>query len=92
MSNVSCNATVTVQNPQGLHMRPADMLVKTAGRYTSAIVIERDGQRVDGKSILGVLTLGATQGVELTILAEGPDASEALHDIVDLFGRNFDEG
>ncbi len=91
MSDVSSNATVTVQNPQGLHMRPADKLVKTAGRFTSSIMLEREGQRVDCKSILGVLTLGATQGSELRVLAEGPDAHQAVNEIVDLFGRSFDE-
>lgn len=91
MSDASSRATVTVQNPQGLHMRPADMLVKTAGRFACSIVVEKDGQRVDCKSILGILTLGATQGSELTIMADGPDAHHAVNEIVGLFGRSFDE-
>ncbi len=72
-------------------MRPADMLVKTAGRFTSNIVIERAGQRVDCKSILGILTLGATQGSELKIMADGPDAKQAIAEIASLFDRSFDE-
>jgi phosphocarrier protein HPr len=91
MSELTSQVTVVVQNPQGLHMRPADMLVKTAGRYSCNIFIEKAGQRVDCKSILGILTLGATQGSELSIQAAGPDAEKAIHEIVDLFDRSFDE-
>ena len=91
MSDVSSHVLVTVQNPQGLHMRPADMLVKMAGRFTSNIVIERAGQQVDCKSILGILTLGATQGSELKIMADGPDAQQAIAEIAGLFDRSFDE-
>lgn len=91
MSDVSSHVFVTVQNPQGLHMRPADMLVKMAGRFTSNIVIERAGQQVDCKSILGILTLGATQGSELKIMADGPDAQQAITEIAGLFDRSFDE-
>jgi phosphocarrier protein HPr len=91
MSELTSHAIVIVQNPQGLHMRPADMLVKVAGRYSSNISIERAGQRVDCKSILGILTLGATQGAELLIQADGPDAAEAVSEIVGLFDRSFDE-
>lgn len=91
MSETSNQATVTVRNAQGLHMRPADLLVRTAGRFASNIVIERAGQRVDCKSILGILTLGATQGSELSIEANGPDAQQAIDEIVGLFDRSFDE-
>lgn len=91
MNELTNQATVTVRNPQGLHMRPADLLVRTAGRFASKIIIERAGQRVDCKSILGILTLGATQGSELCILAEGPDAQQAISEIVGLFDRSFDE-
>lgn len=91
MSELTNHATVTVRNPQGLHMRPADALVRTAGRFTSNIMIERAGQTVDCKSILGILTLGATQGSELNIQAEGPDSMQAISEIVGLFDRSFDE-
>ena len=91
MNEPSNQATVTVRNAQGLHMRPADLLVRTAGRFASNIVIERAGQRVDCKSILGILTLGATQGSELSIQADGPDAQQAISEIVGLFDRSFDE-
>lgn len=91
MSELSSHAIVIVQNQQGLHMRPADMLVKTAGRFACEIVLEKAGQRVDCKSILGILTLGATHGSELSIEASGPDADQAVSEIVSLFQRNFDE-
>lgn len=91
MNAATQHAIVTVRNPQGLHMRPADILVKTAGRFESDIRIEKMGQQVDCKSILGILTLGAVQGCELAIAANGPDAPQAIAEIVDLFERGFDE-
>ena len=70
--------TVVVTNPQGLHARPADMFVKLASKYQSNIEVIKDGERVDGKSILAILTLAAVQGTQLRIEATGPDAEAAL--------------
>jgi phosphocarrier protein len=75
---------VVVSNKQGLHARPADMFAKTAARFDSRIEVVKDGHRVDGKSILGVLTLVAEQGTELSIEATGHDAQEALKALVAL--------
>ena len=80
-----------MNNPQGLHARPADLFVKLAGRFASTIPVIKDGERVDGKSILAILTLAAVQGTQLRIEATGPDADEALHALAELFLRNFDE-
>ncbi|MFO0923677.1 MAG: HPr family phosphocarrier protein [Pirellulales bacterium] len=91
MSDPVLTRLVIVRNANGLHMRPADLLVKTANRYQSEIQIEREGQAVDCKSILGLLTLGATQGCELTIRVQGTDADEALTKIVELFDQGFFE-
>ncbi len=91
MSDPTLTRLVTVRSPNGLHMRPADMLVKTAMKYACNIQIEREGQSVDCKSILGLLTLGATQGSELTIRANGVDATEAIEKIVELFDQGFFE-
>lgn len=91
MSTKTITRCVIVRNPQGLHMRPANMLVQTACRFASNIQIERDGQGVDCKSILGVLTLGATQGIQLTLHARGEDAEEALDTLVELFNQGFHE-
>ena len=83
--------TVTVRNPQGLHARPADLLVRMASAYQSNILIGRDGELVDCKSILSLLTLGAAQGTVLNISADGDDAEDALLAIGELFEAGFDD-
>ena len=91
MSSTPFHRTVTVCNAQGLHARPADMLVRLANRFESDIQIGKDGQLVDCKSILSILTLGAAQGTELSLSAEGPDAMLALQSISELFEAGFEE-
>jgi phosphotransferase system HPr (HPr) family protein len=81
--------TVTVRNPEGLHARPADLLVRIASKYESTILIGKDGEMVDCKSILSLLTLGAGQGTELSVSAEGADATAALESIAQLFEAAF---
>ena len=83
--------SVTVRNPQGLHARPADLLVRMASSFHSTISIGRDGEMVDCKSILSLLTLGAAQGTVLTISADGSDAEDAIDAITELFESGFDE-
>ena len=80
-----------VINRLGLHARASAKLVKSAGRYTSSIQIGTDSQTVDGKSIMGLMMLAATQGTTMTITVEGEDAESAMHDIVSLFENRFDE-
>ncbi|MBP49142.1 MAG: phosphocarrier protein HPr [Acidiferrobacteraceae bacterium] len=75
----------------GLHARASAKLVKSAGRYTSSILIGTDSETVDGKSIMGLMMLAATQGTTMTITIEGEDAENAMHDIVGLFENRFDE-
>jgi len=82
---------VVVANSQGLHARPADLLAREARRWQSRIELVAASQRVDGKSILDVLTLAAEAGTRLVIEATGPDAREALEAISGLFERNFEE-
>lgn len=82
---------VTVQNPEGLHMRPADKLVRTATHYQCQIELERAGQIADCRSMIGLLTLGAPQGTELTLRAQGPDAPMAIEAISRLFDSQFDD-
>jgi len=82
---------VVVANSQGLHARPADLLAREARRWQSRIELVAASQRVDGKSILDVLTLAAEAGTRLVIEATGPDAREALEAIGRLFERNFEE-
>ena len=82
---------VVVTNPQGIHARPADLLAKTANRFSSQIEIVKGSERVDGKSILSILTLAATEGTELSLEADGPDAEEALNALAELVEQNFAE-
>jgi phosphocarrier protein HPr len=91
MVDGTLSRTVVVTNPQGLHARPADAFVKTASRYASKIEVIKDGERIDGKSILAVLTLAAVEGTPLVIEVTGPDAQDALDALADLVLRNFDE-
>jgi len=91
MTECKAVRTVVVTNPQGLHARPADMFVKLAGQYQSKIEVVKDRERVDGKSILNILTLAAVEGTELQIEATGCDAEAALDALADLVARNFPE-
>lgn len=69
---------VEIVNPYGIHARPASELVKVAGRFKSEIAIGKDGVWVNGKSIMGVMTLAAEYGSAVTIRAEGDDAGKAV--------------
>lgn len=69
---------VRVQGEAGLHARPAGVLVKKAGEFSSKITLEKDGKAIDAKRLLAVLSLGAKQGDELTITVEGSDEETAL--------------
>jgi phosphocarrier protein len=82
---------VTIRNRAGMHARPAALLVKTASEYESRIYIEKDSERVNGKSIMGVITLGATYNTPLKIIADGPDETQALDAIEKLFENRFEE-
>ena len=78
-------------NKLGLHARAAAKLVKLSSTFESQIDIEKDGQRVNCKSIMGVMMLAASCGTMVTIIAEGPDEASALDAITDLINRRFDE-
>lgn len=82
---------VTVKNRAGLHTRPAASLVKLASKFKSEIVIVRDGFPINGKSIIGVMTLAAEQGCTLTVKIEGADEKEAFDEIVKYFDNGFGE-
>jgi phosphocarrier protein HPr len=80
-----------VSNKLGIHARPAAMFVKTASRFSCDIFVEKDGERVNGKSIMGLMMLAAGPGSKLTVHAQGHDASQALSEIEILINRKFDE-
>ena len=78
-------------NKLGLHARAAAKLVTLASRFNSDIQIGRNGQKVNGKSIMGVMLLAASKGTTITVYADGEDAEEAAHQIGELIARRFDE-
>lgn len=80
-----------VVNKLGIHARPAAMFVKVANRYRCEIFVEKDGEKVNGKSIMGLMMLAAGPGSKLKVHAEGNDASAALTEIEGLIKRKFDE-
>ena len=82
---------VTVINKLGVHARPAAMFVKVANKFASDITVEKDGEQVNGKSIMGLMMLAAGQGSKLIISAAGPDAEAAVRELESLFQRKFDE-
>lgn len=80
---------VVVQNQVGLHARPATFFIQKANEYKSSIWIEKDSRRVNAKSLLGVLSLGITKGLTITIVAEGTDEEEAVSDLTELIASSF---
>jgi phosphocarrier protein HPr len=80
-----------VSNKLGMHARPAAMFVKTANRFACDIFVEKDGEKVNGKSIMGLMMLAAGPGSKLTVSALGSDASQALAELEILIKRKFDE-
>ena len=72
---------LTIKNEQGLHARPAAVFVQIANKYESDIIVKKGAQEVNGKSIMGLLTLAAEKGAKLSIKANGPDAKEAIEEL-----------
>lgn len=83
--------TVTIKNKLGLHARAAVKLVNLANRFESSVRIEKDGSEIDGKSILGILTLAAIQGSNITLKVSGRDELKAMEALVGLIDDRFQE-
>lgn len=83
--------TVTIKNRAGIHARPAALLVQTANRFSANIFLEKDGEKINGKSIMGILTLAATYNSPIKIIADGSDEEDALQTICRLFDTKFEE-
>lgn len=83
--------SVTIVNNAGLHTRPAATIVKMAAKYESEFYIIKDGMNINGKSIIGVMTLAAAKGSTLTLQFDGSDEEQAAAEILDYFKRGFDE-
>jgi len=86
-----CAREVVIQNRNGLHARPAAMLVKVSSRFRAEIWIEKDGERVNGKSIMGLMMLAAGKGSKLSLIAEGADADRAIEELQSLIESRFGE-
>ena len=82
---------VVVKNKLGLHARAAAMLVEGVSRFKSDIALIKEGHEVDAKSIMGVMTLAAGKGTDITVRVDGADEESALEKVIELFERKFDE-
>src|SRR5918997_6537569 len=82
---------ITIVNRLGMHARPAAMFVRIASRFRCEVWVEKDGEQINGKSIMGLMMLAAGQGSKLRIRCEGPDAQEALCEIEQLIAGRFNE-
>ena len=83
--------TAVINSEVGLHARPATFFIQKANEFKSSIWVEKDHRRVNAKSLLGVLSMGITQGTEITIVAEGPDEVVAADSLAELISSNFSE-
>jgi phosphocarrier protein HPr len=83
--------TVTIKNKAGMHTRPAATIVKMAAKYKCDFYIQKDDLHINGKSIIGVMTLAAEMGSKVTLTFEGEDEEQASNEITDYFNRGFDE-
>jgi phosphocarrier protein len=91
VNDTSLTKEFTVLNKLGVHARPAALFVKTANRYECDIYVEKDGETVNGKSIMGMMMLAAGPGCKLQVHAKGQDAMQALTALEGLIHRKFDE-
>jgi phosphocarrier protein HPr len=83
--------TFLIVNSLGLHARAAAQLVQIANRFRSEVLVEKDGTEVNGKSIMGVLTLAAAKGAQITVSAEGDDSDQALQALAKVIESGFGE-
>ncbi len=81
----------TIKNRAGIHARPSAMIAQTAVKFTSRVFLEKGGNRINAKSIMGIITLAASFGSVIKIIAEGPDEQAAAEAIKALFDSGFNE-
>ena len=80
---------VTIKNNIGIHARPATLFIQKANSYASSIWIQKDDRRISAKSLLGVLSMGITGGMTITLIADGPDEAEALNGLEELVSNSL---
>ncbi|MCX7868051.1 HPr family phosphocarrier protein [Limisphaera sp. VF-2] len=83
--------SLVITNKLGLHARPAALFVKTANRFNSEVLVEKDGETINGKSIMGLMMLAAGPGSRLTLHVRGHDAAQALAELEALVQNKFNE-
>ncbi len=83
--------TTTIKNKTGIHARPASVFVQTASKFKSKVQIAAKGKKVDAKSILMIMSMGLSNGTEITISADGADEADAVKTLVDLVDSKFGE-
>ena len=91
MSEEAVEISLKVTNQMGVHARPAAMIVRISNNYTGEIWVEKDGERVNGKSIMGIMMLAAGKGTELKFHADCENAKDFCKEITELFVSNFQE-
>jgi phosphocarrier protein HPr len=80
-----------VQNKMGIHARPAAMIVRVTNKFKSEVLVEKDEEQVNGKSIMGLMMLAAAKGSKVKFIATGEDAPAMLTELEALFAKRFDE-
>jgi phosphocarrier protein HPr len=83
---------VKIRNPQGLHARPASTFVKIANRFEAEVTVKKGGEKVNGKSIMGLMTLAANKGSTIEIETSGPDADKAMQELEHFLMHDTEEG
>ena len=83
---------VKIKNPQGLHARPASVFVKIANKFESEVTVKKGGESVNGKSIMGLMTLAASQGSVLEVEVSGPDADKAMQELENFLATDTEKG
>ena len=91
MPDDTIERSCTVRNKMGLHARPAALIVQTANKFPCEVTLVKDGQNVNGKSIMGVLMLAAAKGTVILVRAEGDEAQACADAIGELFEKGFNE-
>ncbi|MDE3066117.1 MAG: HPr family phosphocarrier protein [Verrucomicrobiota bacterium] len=90
-ADTALDKELTITNKLGIHARPAALFVKTANRFACDIMVEKDGEKINGKSIMGLMMLAAGPGSKVRLHASGRDAHQALAELEALVQRKFDE-
>ena len=83
---------IIIRSPQGLHARPAALFVQTASKYSSEVTIQKGKEKVNGKSIMGILTIGAQKNCKVIVTADGDDAQEVMQELEQLLTREETDG